>query len=86
MVQFRKQKRIIQTYHRGNMQGDMLNIIEVAKVLSVSRSKVYRLIAEGALRGVQLTPTSNRKFHRSEIEQLAASSNYPVNWSALEKQ
>lgn len=45
----------------------LLGTAEVARLLGVHRHTVRKLVVEGVLREIRLTPRSNARFLRSEI-------------------
>lgn len=51
----------------------LLGTAEVARLLGVHRHTVRRLVGEGVLREIRLTPRSHARFLRSEIIELLES-------------
>jgi len=55
------------------MSGDLLRPREVARILGVGISSVYRLAARGTLPAVKVPGTSLVRFRRDRIERLIQS-------------
>jgi len=68
------------------MQGDMLDVNEIAKLLHCSDSTVRRIIDSGALRATRLTETSPRRVHRDELSRYADERGINLDWSLINRE
>jgi excisionase family DNA binding protein len=50
-----------------NVAPVLYTVDDVARLLKVSRSTVYRYVKDGILEGVKLSPRARLRFQRSEI-------------------
>lgn len=65
---------------------EMLTTTEVATLLGVSQSTVWRLIEAGALPSVRLDENSWHRVQRSQLSEYAKEKGLKIDWSLIDKQ
>lgn len=65
---------------------EMLTTTEVATLLGVSQSTIWRLIDEGALPSVRLSETSWHRVTRPQLTEYAKQKGIELDWSLIKKQ
>lgn len=65
---------------------EMLTTTEVATLLGVSQSTIWRLIEDGTLPSVRLSETSWHRVTRPQLTEYARQKGIDLNWSLIDKQ
>lgn len=65
---------------------EMLTTTEVATLLGVSQSTIWRLIEDGTLPSVRLSETSWHRVTRPQLTEYAERKGIKLDWSLIGKQ